>query len=194
MFRLSLRDELDRHVTRPLANSCGPPQSARTVALERRPLVYVCLADLEIVGDEVVVVLRVGNGGVQKLQNILRGRARRMHEHGTRLIDILAANVVDHETRLPRRMTHVLGARADREIGVCVAARLASAARRSGGGSATTAAARSRLRFGGLVLGLGLAGGLRSLGFGLLGGSLVLGLIGLPPRRARGAPRPWALR
>src|SRR4051794_2959039 len=140
MCRLSLRDELDRHVTRPLANSRGPSQSARTVALERWPLVYVCLADLEIVGDEVVVVLRVGNGGVQKLQNILRGRARRVHEYGTRLIDILTADVVDHEPRLTRRMTHVLGACANREIGVRVAARLALGSGRAGSGRATTAA------------------------------------------------------
>src|SRR3954453_20477568 len=179
MFQLSLRDELDRHVARPLANSRGPPQSARTVALERRPLVYVCLGDLEIVGDEVMVVLRVGNGGVQELQNILRGRARRVHEYGTRLIDILAANMVDHEARLTRCVTHVLGTRANCQIGVCIAARLARATRRPGGGRATTAAARGGLRLGGLVLGLGLAGGLRSLGLGLLGSGLVLGLLGL---------------
>src|SRR4051794_1613426 len=164
MFQLSLRDELDRHVARPLANSRGPSQSARTVALERRPLVYVCLGDLEIVGDEVVVVLRVGNGGVQELQNILRGRTRRVHQYGTRLIDILAANVVDHEPRLTRGVTHVLGTRANGQIGVHVAARLARTARRAGGGGATTAASRSRLRLGGLVLGLGLTGGLSSVG------------------------------
>src|SRR3954453_20974065 len=122
MFQLSLRDELDRHVTRPLANSRGPSQSARTVALERRPLVYVRLADLEIVGDEVVVVLRVGDGGVQELQDVPRSRARRVHEYGTRLIDILAADVVDHEPRLAGCVAHVLGARADRDVGVGVAA------------------------------------------------------------------------
>src|SRR3954467_15918552 len=125
MCRLSLRDELDRHVTRPLANSCGPAQSARTVALECWPLVYICLADLEIVGDEVVVVLRVGDGGVQELQDVPRSRARRVHEYGTRLIDILAANVVDHEARLARRVAHVLRARANREVGVGFSARLA---------------------------------------------------------------------
>src|SRR4051795_5609040 len=123
MCRLSLRDELDRHVTRPLANSRGPSQSARTVALERGPLVYICLADLEIVGDEVVVVLRVGDGGVQELQDVPRSRARRMHEYGTRLIDILAADVVDHEPCLARRMAHVTGAGTDGQVGVRIAAR-----------------------------------------------------------------------
>src|SRR4051794_21138307 len=135
MCRLSLRDELDRHVTRPLANSRGPSQSARTVALERWPLVYICLGDLEIVGDEVVVVLRVGDGGVQELQDVPRSRARRVHEYGTRLIDILAADVIDHEPCLARRMAHVLGARADGEIRVGVAPRLARGLRRAGRGS-----------------------------------------------------------
>src|SRR3954468_19773086 len=125
MFQLSLRDELDRHVTRPLPNSRGPSQSARTVALERWPLVYICLADLEVVGDEVVVVLRVGDGGVQELQDVPRSRARRMHEYGTRLFDILAADVVDHEPCLAGRVAHVAGARAYGQVGVDIAARLA---------------------------------------------------------------------
>src|SRR3954447_16837430 len=143
MCRLSLRDELDRHVTRPLANSRGPSQSARTVALERRPLVYVRLADLEIVGDEVVVVLRVGDGGVQELQDVPRSRARRVHEYGTRLIDILAADVVDHEPCLARGMAHVAGAGANRQIGIGIAARLALRRRGTGsGGTAAAAAAR----------------------------------------------------
>src|SRR5215212_5890442 len=124
MLRLLLRDELDRHVTRPLADSRGPAQSARTVALECRPLVDVCPTDLEIVGDEIVVVLRVGDGGVQELQDVPRSRARRVGEYGTRLADILAADVVDHEPRLARRVAHVAGTRADGQVGVDVATRL----------------------------------------------------------------------
>src|SRR3954468_13825124 len=177
MFQLSLRDELDRHVTRPLPNSRGPSQSARTVALERWPLVYICLADLEIVGDEVVVVLRVGNGGVQELQDIPRSRARRMHEYGTRLTDILAADVVDHEPSLARRVAHVSGTCADGQIGVGIAPRLARRLRPAGHGLATATAASTGLRLGLLVLGLGLAVGLSSLGLGLLGGSRLLGLL-----------------
>src|SRR3954447_22381315 len=141
MCRLSLRDELDSHVTRPLANSRGPAQSARTVALECWPLVYICLADLEIVGDEVVVVLRVGDCGVQELQDVPRSRARRVHEYGTRLIDILAPDVVDHEPRLAGCVPHVLGARTDRDVGVRVAAltalRLAAAGRDLGAAAAS---------------------------------------------------------
>src|SRR4051812_25954533 len=177
MCRLSLRDELDSHVTRPLANSRGPAQSARTVALECWPLVYICLADLEIVGDEVVVVLRVGDGGVQELQDIPRSRARRVHEYGTRLIDILAADVVDHEPCLARRVTHVTGTRADGQIRVGVAPRLARRLRSAGHGLATATAATAGLRLGLLVLGLGLTVGLCSLGLGLLCGGLVLGLL-----------------
>src|SRR3954449_5628969 len=178
MCRLSLRDELDRHVTRPLANSRGPAQSARTVALECWPLVYVCLADLEIVGDEVVVVLRVGDGGVQELQDVPRSRARRVHEYGTRLIDILAANVVDHEARLPRRVAHVLGPRAHGHAGLGVAARLACGLRAAGHGLASaTAAARGLGLSGGVLLG-GLAVGPRRPGFGGRGSGPALGLGG----------------
>src|SRR3954463_2443034 len=125
MLPLPLRDELDRHVARPLANPCRPAPSARTGALQCRALVYICLADLEVVGDEVVVVLRVGDGGVQELQDVPRSRTRRMHEYGTRLIDILAADVVDHEPSLARRVAHITGTGAPREIGVHVATRLA---------------------------------------------------------------------
>src|SRR3954449_12897863 len=150
MCRLSLRDELDRHVTRPLANSCGPAQSARTVALECWPLVYICLADLEIVGDEVVVVLRVGDGGVQELQDVPRSRARRVSEYGTGLIDVLAANVVDHEACLARCGAHVPCARTDRYVDGCVgpggAARLAlRLLLAAGGGLCAATAAGGRL-------------------------------------------------
>src|SRR3954468_18331092 len=133
MLPLPLRDELDRHVARPLANPCRPAQSARTVALQSRALVYVCLADLEVVGDEVVVVLRVGDGGGQELQDVPRRRPGRVHEYGTRLIDILAADVVDHEPRLARRVAHVAGAGADGQVGVDVAARLALRLAAAGG-------------------------------------------------------------
>src|SRR3954447_2382202 len=185
MCRLSLRDELDRHVTRPLANSCGPAQSARTVALECWPLVYICLADLEIVGDEVVVVLRVGDGGVQELQDVPRSRARRVHEYGTRLIDILASDVVNHEARLARRVAHVLGPRAHGRVGVGLAARLARGLRAAGRDlTATTAAARG-LRLGcGVLLG-GLAVGLGGLGLGVSRSSLVLRLGSSRLLRAR---------
>src|SRR5436190_6741878 len=189
MFRLLLRDELDSHVARPLADSRGPAQSARTVALERRPLVDVHLADLEIVGDEIVVVLRVGDGGVQELQDVPRSRSRRVYEYGTRLVDVLAANVVDHETRLARCVTYVLRARANGYVAVAVgvsarpALRLLAAPR---GSLCTATAACCRLRLAGLVLGLGLALCLGGLGLGLLLVGLLLGLLGLLRLRGSG--------
>src|SRR4051812_15139846 len=180
MLPLPLRDELDRHVARPLANPCRPAQSARTVALQCRALVYICLADLEVVGDEVVVVLRVGDGGVQGLQDVPRSRARRVHEYGTRLIDILAADVVDHEPCLARRVAHVTGSRTDGYVGVGIAARLAlRLAAATGRGLTTAAAAGARLRLGLGVLGLGLAVGLSCLGLSLLGVRGFLGLLGI---------------
>src|SRR5436190_23665286 len=187
MFRLLLRDELDSHVARPLADSRGPAQSARTVALERRPLVDVHLADLEIVGDEIVVVLRVGDGGVQELQDVPRSRSRRVYEYGTRLVDVLAANVVDHETRLARCVTYVLRARANGYVAVGVSARPALRLLAAPRGSLCTApAACCRLRLAGLVLGLGLALCLGGLGLGLLLVGLLLGLLGLLRLRGSG--------
>src|SRR5436190_22721701 len=112
-------------MARALADPRGAAERARAVALERWPLVDVGLADLQLVGDEVVVVLRVGDGGVQELQDVPRSRARRVDEYGTRLIDVLAADVVDHEARLAGCVAHVLRARANSDIGVGLAARLA---------------------------------------------------------------------
>src|SRR5436190_7101813 len=108
-------------MARALADPRGAAERARAVALERWPLVDVGLADLQIVGDEVVVVLRVGDGGVQELQDVPRSRSRRVDEYGTRLVDVLAADVVDHEARLARRMAYVLRARADGYVGVGLA-------------------------------------------------------------------------
>src|SRR4051794_23354225 len=111
-FRLLLGYKLDGHVARPLADPRGPAESARTAALQRRALVDVRPPHPELVGDEVVVVLRVGYRGVEQLEDVPRGRTRRVHEYGTRLTDVLAADVVDHEARLARGAAHVLRARA----------------------------------------------------------------------------------
>src|SRR6266480_4150895 len=105
--------EGDGHVARPLADSRGSPQRARTVALERRALVDHSLAHHQLVGDQLVVVLRVGDCGVQELQDIPRGRARRAGEYGTGLSDRLAADVLDYEPRLAGRGADVLRARPD---------------------------------------------------------------------------------
>src|SRR5437588_8386721 len=110
---LLLVGQFDRHVARPLANPGGSPERPRTVALECRPLVDVGLSHRELVGDELVVVLRVGDGRVEQLQNVPGRRARGVRQYGTRLVDRLAANVVDHEPRLARGAADVLRPRPD---------------------------------------------------------------------------------
>src|SRR3954451_17910640 len=98
--RLLLRRQKNCHVARALADPGRPAQGARPEPLEGRALVDEGLIDLELVGDELVVVLRVGDCGVQELQDVPRSRARRMDEYGTRLIDRLAADVVDDQACL----------------------------------------------------------------------------------------------
>src|SRR4051794_32522428 len=118
-----------------------------------------------------MIVLRVGDCGVQELQDVPRGRARRVDEYGTRLVDRLAADVVHDEPRLAGRGAHVAGLRADDDLAVSVAAggRLTRLAGRHLGGAATAPAL-------GLVdlVGLGLLRGL--VGSRLVGGVVTRGL------------------
>src|SRR2546426_1636960 len=110
-----VRRQRDGHVARSLANARGPPKRARAVTLECGPLVHVRSPHHQLVGRELVVVLRVRYGGVQELQDVPRGRSRRASEYGTRLAHRLAADVLDHEPGLARSGPHVLRARADRD-------------------------------------------------------------------------------
>src|SRR4051794_22940391 len=156
-FRLLLGYELDGHVTGALADPRGASERARAVTLQRRTFVHVRLADSQLVGDQLVIVLRVGDRGVQQLQHVARGGARGVRQDCARLVHALAADVVDHEARLARRAAHVLRARADGHVAVGGAPRGCRAPRAPGGGGAATAtAARAAL----LVLWLGLALGL----------------------------------
>src|SRR5215203_3572743 len=123
LVRLLLGRQKNGHVAGPLADPGRPSEGARPVPLEGRTLVDEGLVDLQLVGDELVVVLRVGDCGVQELQDVPRGRARRVDEYGTRLVDRLAADVVDDEPRLARRGADVAGLRADDHLPVAVAAR-----------------------------------------------------------------------
>ena len=82
----SFGGQFDGHVAGALADPGGAAERARTVALERRALVHEGPADPQLVGDELVVVLRVGDRGVQKLQDVPRGGARRVREYGTRVV------------------------------------------------------------------------------------------------------------
>src|SRR4051795_7135100 len=173
-FRLLLGYELDGHVTGALADPRGASERARAVTLQRRTFVHVRLADSQLVGDQLVVVLRVGDRGLQQLQHVARRGAWRVHQDRARLVHALAADVVDHESRLARRAAHVLRARAHRHFAVRgAAARGRGAARAAGRGGAAGATARAAL----LVLRLRLALGLGLLGLDLLLGVLLLDLL-----------------
>src|SRR3954452_11177321 len=174
-FRLLLGYELDSQVTGALADPRRASQRTWAVALQRRTFVHVRLADSQLVGHQLVVVLRVGDRGVQQLQHVARGGAGRVGQDRARLVHALAADVLDHEPRLARGAAHVLRVRAHAHVGVRGAARRCGAARSTGrGGAAAATAPRAAL----LVLGLGLALGLGLLGLDLLLSVLLLDLLG----------------
>src|SRR4051812_19266481 len=188
-FRLLLGYELDGHVTGALADPRGASERARAVTLQRRTFVHVRLADSQLVGDQLVVVLRVGDRGLQQLQHVARRGAWRVHQDRARLVHALAADVVDHESRLARRAAHVLRARAHRHFAVRgAAARGRGAARATGCGGAAAATARAAL----LVLGLPLPPGPRPPGLGFPLGVLLPDLLRRLPRPRDGPlpPRP----
>ena len=205
----------DRQVARALADGVARPMRARPEALERRPLVGVDLLDVQVVADEVVVVLRVRDRGLEQRSSHARRRAG-----------------VWRGSRAPRRRTcRARGRRpgapcARRSARTCAWARTTGAARRCGAslgarraravrgllgrGSASPAArfapgGRLRLRprsAGARLLGLGslarrlsrrrLLGRLRARGFSALG-RLALRALGLclgARLRLRPASRP----
>src|SRR5262249_23171329 len=123
----------------------------------------------QLLADELVVVLGVGDRRLQQLQPRLGGAARREREDRARLGDVLAADVVAHQPRLAGGGAHVLGLGADGQP--------------DGNGGALVALAAGGLgRLGGLgLLGRRLVSGLLAAGARALGGldRLVGGLLGL---------------
>src|ERR671936_1142379 len=95
-----LRGERDREVRRALADARRTTHRARAEPLERRALVGDRGVDPQLLADELVVVLRVGDRGLEQLAPRLRRAARREREDGARLLDVLAADVVADEPRL----------------------------------------------------------------------------------------------
>src|SRR5690349_2060267 len=192
---------LDGHAARALADSGRAAKGARQLPLERRTLVDVDLADHEVIGNELVVVLRVGHGRLQKLENVPGRRSRRVGKDGTRVADRLPADVVDHQSRLAWRAAHVLRLGAHDHGAVLEPWRRRGAmdrlrGRLGRGGLGGTAAPAARLGLGlpGLVglfccvglVGIGVGVSLFSLSrclLGLLGGlrlsGLRLGRLGL---------------
>src|SRR3954452_4445557 len=123
---LSLVRQVDGDVAGALADLGRPSQRARTEPLDGRTLIDHHLMDAELLGKELVVVLRVRDCRLEDLQNRNCSCARRVSEYRTRLVDRLAADVVDDETRLERRRANVLGLGAH-EDGFGVRARAAAA-------------------------------------------------------------------
>src|SRR5437879_86981 len=98
-------------MTGALADSIGPALGTWPEPLERRSLVGVDLLDEEIVSDEIVVVLGVREGGVEEPLQVARDAPWTVAQHGTCVRDRLPANVFEHEARLTRGGSDVLGTR-----------------------------------------------------------------------------------
>src|SRR4051794_13704584 len=167
--QLLLRRERDREVARALADARRAAHGARTEALQRRPLVGGDGEDEQVVADQLVVVLGVGDRGLEHLAPVARHRAGRVREDRAGLLHGLAADVVAHEARLARRGADVLGLRAhEDELAVAAGGRLAlrRGGRRRGrllgvpaaaaAAAPAPAAARGRGRVGGVGLGVGV--------------------------------------
>src|SRR5215213_4177702 len=135
--------QFDRHVARALVDLGRATERPRPEALDGRALVHVGAVDGELVGAELVGRLRVGHGGVEELEDVVRDRARRVQQDRLRVLDALAADVVHHEPRLARRAAHV--ARAGAHDQVALGTRRARAGGRPGRGLGGAAAA-TRLR------------------------------------------------
>src|SRR3954468_16935350 len=110
-----LRDERDGQVRGALADARGAAHGARPVALERWALVSVDAEDAQVLADELVVVLRVGDGRLEQLAPGLRRATRGEREDRARLGDVLAADVIADEPRLAGGRAHVLGLGGDRQ-------------------------------------------------------------------------------
>src|ERR687884_1878895 len=95
-----LRGKRDREVRRALADARRAAHRARPEALERRTLVGVDRLDAQLVADELVVVLGVGDRRLQQLAPRLRRGPGRVGQDRARLGDVLAADVVADEAGL----------------------------------------------------------------------------------------------
>ena len=129
----------DREVARALADLRRATHGARPEALERRALVGGDRVDVQLVADQLVVVLGVGDGRLEQLAPVrARPRAGVCARIARASVDGLAADVVAHQARLAGGGAHVLGLRADD------AARSAGRLRSRGFGGAASAPRRAR--------------------------------------------------
>src|SRR5438270_14080194 len=100
-------------MARALENRRRAALRAGTEALDRRPLVGVDLLDPQVVGEQLMVVLSVCNGGVEQLRPVTRSGTRRELQDRPCLRDAPPPNVIAHQSRLARRGPNVLRVRPD---------------------------------------------------------------------------------
>src|ERR687889_1219976 len=108
-----LRRERDREVAGALADLGRAAHGARAEPLERRALVGLDRGDAQVVAEQLVVVLGVGDRALEQLAPVLGDVAGGVGEDGEGLLDGLAADVVADQARLARGGADVLGVGAD---------------------------------------------------------------------------------
>src|ERR1700750_1944815 len=95
-----LRGEQDRQMAGAFADPRGAPLRARLEPLDGRTLISLHGLDDEVLADELVVVLGIGDRGLEQLAPIARDRTRRDSEDSSRILDRLAAELVADQPRL----------------------------------------------------------------------------------------------
>src|SRR6476661_8810186 len=108
MSGLLVRDD-DRDVGHGLVDRERPTLGPRLEALDRRALVGDGIEDDQILGGQVVVVLRVGRRALEHTGDVGRGLLRHEPQQGGGLLDRLALDRLGHEARLAGRGAEVLG-------------------------------------------------------------------------------------
>src|SRR5947209_20512027 len=99
---LFLRREQDRQMAGALANPGRAAHRARPEPPDGRTLIRMDGLHVEVLADELVVVLGVGDRGLQQLAPVARDRPRRMSEDSSRLLDALSPQVIANQPGLTR--------------------------------------------------------------------------------------------
>src|SRR6185369_2350933 len=115
MSGLLVRDD-DRDVGHGLVDREGPTLGARLEALDRRALVGDGIDDEQVLGRQVVVVLRIGRRALEHAGDVGRGLLRHEPQQGGGLLDRLALDRLGHEARLAGRRTEILGSGGDTHV------------------------------------------------------------------------------
>src|SRR6478735_10279484 len=108
MSGLLVRDD-DGDVGHGLVDREGPALRAWLEALDGRTLVGDGIDDEQVLGRQVVVVLRVGRRALEHAGHVGRGLLRHEPQQGGGLLDRLALDRLGHEASLAGRGSEVLG-------------------------------------------------------------------------------------